>query len=132
MYKIMIILFSSFLLFFNVQHVLAVQPKKDVISNFTMALFQEDNMLARSYLDKDVHLPKIRENTKITGISGLPSPKENVKVIIAYFKAENGNPNRIGFIWEVTYTKDKITNIRVVYDGSNPLMNEYSLKFPIH
>ncbi|RBW68058.1 hypothetical protein [Bacillus taeanensis] len=53
---------------------------------------------------------------------GFPSPKKNVRVIVAYFEEELGE--RIGFIWEITANNEKITDIMVVYDGSNPFMNE--------
>ena len=77
----------------------------------------------RGHVSSKAEIPEIRENTPILKFSGLPSPENNVMVSIAYFHAEN-NSERIAFIWEVTSDKEKITNIRVVYDGSNPFINE--------
>lgn len=89
-----------------------------------MAVIKKDEETAKTYLESDVNLPEIREDTPFEGFTGLPSPKENVKVFIAYFDDGEDKPKRIAFIWEITSTKDKITNIRVVFDGSNPMMNE--------
>ena len=45
---------------------------------------------------------------------------ENVMVSVAYFDNGKGSEGRIAFIWEITIIKNKITDIRVVYDGSEP------------
>lgn len=108
----------------SIQSVKAKPLSDDVVSNLMYALVKKDEKLARSYVSSEVKIPEIRENTPIAGFSGLPSPKKNVMVSIAYFYAEENNPERIAFIWEVRSNKEKITNIRVVYDGSNPFMNE--------
>jgi hypothetical protein len=42
---------------------------------------------------------------------------------LAHFQKED-NIQRIAFIWEVTTSNNKISDIRVVYDGANPMMNE--------
>lgn len=95
----------------------------ELVRDFIFALTQKDEKLAKKYISLNVKIPEIRENTAIRGFSGLPSPKKNVIVSVAYFDDEE-IPNRIAFIWEVVFNKDKITNINVVYDGSNPFMNE--------
>jgi hypothetical protein len=45
-------------------------------------------------------------------------------VSIGYFDSEENEPERIAFIWEITSNKEKVTDIRVVYDGSNPFEDE--------
>lgn len=122
MKKVLLILITIGM-FLSIQSVKAKPPNDDVVSNFMYALVKKDEKLASSYVSSEVTIPEIRENTPISGFSGLPSPKKNVMVSIAYFSAEN-NSERIAFIWEITSTKEKVTNIRVVYDGSNPFMNE--------
>ena len=62
--------------------------------------------------------------TPIRRFLGLPSPNENVRVSIAYFYDGDNEPERIAFIWEITSNREKITDIRVVYDGSNPFIDE--------
>ena len=95
----------------------------ELVRDFIMALTKKDEKLARTYLSLDVKIPEIREDTPLRSFSGLPSPKENVMVSVAYFD-DGEEKNRIAFIWEITFSKDKITDIHVVYDGSNPFMNE--------
>ena len=95
----------------------------ELVRDFIIALSKKDEKLARTYLSLNVKIPEIREETPIRGFSGLPSPKENVIVSLAYFDDEESS-NRIAFIWEIAISKDKITHINVVYDGSNPFMNE--------
>lgn len=95
----------------------------ELVRNFIMALTKNDEKLAGTYLTLDVKIPEIREDTPLRSFSGLPSPNENVIVSVAYFD-DGEESNRIAFIWEIAFSEDKITDIQVVYDGSNPFMNE--------
>ncbi len=81
---------------------------------------KKDEGQARTFLNSNVVIPEIREETPINNVMGLPSPKENVMVSIAYFDDGKGFQGRIALIWEITIVKNKITDIRVVYDGSEP------------
>ncbi|WP_077215205.1 hypothetical protein [Bacillus dakarensis] len=121
MKKVLVILIG---LLFTTQSVLATSSSNEVVNNFILALVKNNDKLAKSYVSSNVKIPEIRENTPIRGFMKLSSPKENVKVSITYFDDGENEPERIAFIWEITSNKEKITNIRVVYDGSNPLMNE--------
>jgi len=123
MKKILIILIASGM-FLSIQSVMAKSFSNDVVSNLMYAVVKKDEKLARSYVSSEVKIPEIREDTPIKRFSGLPSPEENVRVSIAYFYDGENNPERIAFIWEISTNKEKITDIRVVYDGSNPFMNE--------
>ena len=87
-------------------------------------MVKKDEKLARTYLSSNVKIPEIGEETPINRILGFPSPKENVRVSIAYFYDGDNMPERIAFIWEITFNKDKITDIRVVNDSSNPFISE--------
>ncbi|MCH7324054.1 hypothetical protein LZ480_19525 [Solibacillus sp. MA9] len=125
MKKILTILMAFTLVFLVIQPVMATLDIVKIGSEFVIALTKKDEEQARTYLASDVDIPEIREDTPIRKVTGLPSPKENISVTIAYFDDdENYLQGRIAFIWEITFKKEKITDIRVVYDGSNPFMNE--------
>lgn len=122
------ILFTTILLFCVYSQTVFAQPSKEnVVSNFMNTLITKGKEEAMEYVSSDVKIPEIRENTRISGVSGLPSPKENVRVSVAYFDDGENEPERIAFIWEITSRENKITDIRVVYDGSNPFMNELNI-----
>ncbi|QDP41495.1 hypothetical protein [Radiobacillus deserti] len=114
-------------LFLCSQIVSATPYKSDVVSNFIHALITKGEDKAEQFLSSDVEIPEIRENTRIKEILGLPTSKDNVHVSVAYIDDGEDEPKRIAFIWEIMSTKDKITNIKVVYDGSNPFMNESNI-----
>ncbi len=114
-------IFLSILLL-NTLNVTAIQYP-NIESNFMQAIIEKKDEKAKTYLHSDVKLPKIRENTPFRGFTGLPTSKDNKMVFVAYFNDGEDQPSRIAFIWEITSNNTKITNIRVVYDGSNPLMN---------
>lgn len=125
MKKILTILMAFTLVFLVIQSVMAAPDIVKIGSDFVIALAKKDEEQARTYLASDVDIPEIREGTPISSVRGLPSPKENSSVTIAYFDDdENYLHGRMAFIWEMTFNKEKITDIRVVYDGSNPFMNE--------
>jgi hypothetical protein len=101
---------------------------RDIIHEFMMAIVKKDEQSAKSLVEHSTKIPEIRENTPIQGHQGLPSPQKNKRVIIGYFESDfeetADTDRRIAFIWELTVPKDKITSIDLVYDGSNPFMNE--------
>ncbi|MBS4172911.1 hypothetical protein [Bacillus sp. FJAT-49736] len=109
--------------------------ERNVLHNFLDAFMHGNLNYAKSLLGPDVLLPEIRENTPITRIQTLPSPHKNTKVLIGYFKKEEiskGNfIQRIAFIWEVKIDKNKISQIIIVADGSNPFMNEPINQFKV-
>jgi len=125
MRKILIVLIAFTLVFLVIKPVMAATH--DIVkigSEFVLTLIKKDEEQARIYLTSNVTIPEIREETPINRVTGLPSPNENVSVTIAYFDDGESMKGRIAFIWEITFSKDKIKDIRVVYDGSNPFMNE--------
>ncbi|MBM7096156.1 hypothetical protein JSY36_10340 [Bacillus sp. H-16] len=78
---------------------------------------------AKEYTIEGVVIPPFREHTAIASYEGLNSPHQNKTVALGYF--EGDEPARLAFIWEVTTNEARIiTDIRVVYDGANPFMNE--------
>jgi hypothetical protein len=101
---------------------------KDIIHKFMIAIVEKDENSAKSFVENSTKIPEIRENTPIQGHQGLPSPQKNKRVFIGYFESDfeetGDNDRRIAFIWELTVPIDKITSIDVVYDSSNPFMNE--------
>ncbi|MGE7672686.1 hypothetical protein ACQKMV_03725 [Lysinibacillus sp. NPDC094403] len=109
MKKIELVVLAFLLLYFSIQHVKAGPYDDDVVSNFLIAMANKEEEQLKTYVSSNVKIPEIREETPISGFSGLPSPKEN---------------DRVAFIWEITFNQEKVTDIRVVYDGSNPFMNE--------
>ncbi|MFF5994087.1 hypothetical protein AAGS61_04895 [Lysinibacillus sp. KU-BSD001] len=124
MKKLSILLTVFTLLLLPIQSVMAKPNSDDVVSDFMMALVKKDEKRAMSYVAADTKIPEIREVTSIKRFSGLPSPTEQMRVVIAYFDDGENIAERIAFIWEVTTNQEKITDIRVVYDGANPFMNE--------
>jgi hypothetical protein len=110
-------------------HAESSMKTKDIIHEFMMSIVKKDEHSAKSLVENSTKIPEIRENTPIQGHQGLPSPQKNKRLIIGYFEREDyeeiaDTDRRIAFIWELTVPKDKITSIDVVYDGSNPFMNE--------
>jgi len=124
MKKIELVLLAFLLLYFSMQHVKAGPYNDDIVSHFLLAMVKKDEEQVKKYVSSKVKIPEIREETSISRFSGYPSPKENVRVALAYFNDGENMPERIAFIWEVTFHQEEVTDIRVVYDGSNPFMNE--------
>lgn len=105
----------------------AAKPSRDVLHELVMALGKNDVSKAKSLLKPSVTLPEIREKTPLGGIQSLPSSKPNTTVMVGYFEQEfnnEGYPQRIAFIWEVTTDGEQISRIKVVADAANPHMNE--------
>ncbi|MBM7607283.1 hypothetical protein JOD29_000520 [Lysinibacillus composti] len=127
MKKILTVFIAFALAFMLFQPVMAAHDIVNIGSEFVRALIKKDDEQVKTYLTTNVVIPEISENTPINRVTGLPSPKENVSVSIAYFDDGKSMEERIAFIWELTFKEDKITDIKVVYDGSNPFMNESNL-----
>ncbi|WP_078433669.1 hypothetical protein [Metabacillus halosaccharovorans] len=111
----------------NIQIVKANNQADNTVRNFLEALVKKDEKKAQSYLIEGVEIPELKESTPLGSIAGLPSPKKGVKVIVAYFRSELGG-ERIAFIWEVAVKDEKITQIRVIHDGTNPFMEEAKIE----
>lgn len=129
MKKIVVVFMILTLVAIQIQPVKAAPPT--VVqrgSEFIISYFvKHDEERALTYLAQNVSIPELREDTQISGVMGLPSPQENVSVAVTYFDDGRGQRGRIAFIWELTFEEDKITDIRVVYDGANPHTNELNL-----
>ncbi|MBM7661116.1 hypothetical protein JOC85_001888 [Bacillus mesophilus] len=131
--KLKLYLLLSFLLVvtavFPIESVADETDTDRVSQQFIGAIFRRDQYKLRKLVIPTVKIPEIREDTPITRIQGLPSSKKDTKVFIGYFGEEKIEDHdegirRIAFIWEVTVTRDKVTNITVVSDAANPFMNE--------
>lgn len=116
---------------FALFHPVNVNAATDIVRNgseFIISYFMKnDEEQARTYLASNVTIPELREDTPITRVTGLPSPEENKSVVVAYFDDGGGQSGRIAFIWELLFEEDKIVDIRVVFDGSSPYLNESNL-----
>jgi len=99
----------------------------DVAVKFQQAILKKDINLAQNYLAYGVKIPEIRENSPIRSLQLVTSPEENVKVLLVNFWDEVLGGERLAFIWELTVKDEKITKIRTVFDGANPLTDEVSL-----
>ncbi|WP_156825955.1 hypothetical protein [Paenibacillus terrigena] len=99
----------------------------DVSMQFAQAIRVKDYSLAQSYMSYGVTLPEIRENSPITSYQLVNSPLKHVKVLTANFLDETLGGERLALIWEITVENNKITNIRTVFDGANPLVDEAKL-----
>ena len=121
MKKILFLIPVLALILFITQPVRATDDIVKIGSQFVIEYsIKKDEGQARSFLNSNVIIPEIVEKTPINRVTGVPSPKENVMVSIAYFDNGEGSQGRIAFIWEIAIIKNKITDIRVVYDGSEP------------
>ena len=69
--KKILLLLIAFGMLLSIQSVMAKPLSDDVVSNLMYALVKKDEKLARSYVSSEVKIPEIRENTPITGFSGL-------------------------------------------------------------
>lgn len=112
---------------------------REPAQKFARAILRNDFDEAQKYVDKDfVQIPEIRENSPIRGIQLVSSPEEGVKILLANFYDEVLKGERLAFIWELAVKGDRITRIRVLFDGANPLVDEgrlireYQLKFKRH
>ncbi|QGQ99421.1 hypothetical protein EHS13_33450 [Paenibacillus psychroresistens] len=118
------------------KYVLA-EPRQ-VVDNFINHLIKKEYDSASLYLfDKSMKIPELIENTPIDGINVLTTPQKNdtqIEIVVAYFKGEHGG-ERIAFIWELIVKDEKISHIKVIHDGTKPLLEEaklvkeYQLKF---
>ncbi|WP_175639120.1 hypothetical protein [Metabacillus schmidteae] len=135
--RLLIALLVSIGLFLsNIQVAMAGDQKDtdDTIRLFLEAWMKKDENKAQSYLMEGVKIPELKESTPIRRITGLPSPTKGIKVMVAFFDGELGG-ERIAFIWEVAVKNERITQIRVIHDGTNPFMEEakvvkeYEMKF---
>lgn len=117
----------------------AMAEPQQVIHQFMHDFIHKGREAAEPFLlDTMIKIPELKENTPISGFTVLPTPqREDTKVVVAYFKGEVGG-ERIAFIWELVAKSDKISHIKVIHDGTNPLLEEaklikeYQLKFQRH
>ncbi|MCA0757262.1 hypothetical protein KP806_19560 [Paenibacillus sp. N4] len=115
------------------------ETRLEPAQKFAKAIMRNDFDEAQKYIDKSfVQIPEIRENSPIRGIQLVPSPEKGVKILLANFYDEGLKGERLAFIWELVVKGDRITRIRVLFDGANPLVDEgrlfreYQLKFKRH
>ncbi|WP_307545568.1 hypothetical protein [Paenibacillus sp. V4I5] len=99
----------------------------DVAVKFAQAVWKKDNILAQTCLANGVKLPEIRENSPIKSYQLVASPTNHVKVLLANFWDEELGGERLALVWELTVEDNKITKIRTVFDGANPLIDEVRL-----
>ncbi|MDQ8739436.1 hypothetical protein [Paenibacillus sp. LHD-38] len=99
----------------------------DASVKFVQAIVRKENALAQKYLANGVTIPEIRENSPIKRYQLVTSPTENIKVFLGHFWDEVLGSERLAFIWELTFRDNKITQIRTIFDGANPLMDEVRL-----
>jgi hypothetical protein len=97
--------------------------EQEVFRAFDKALFHNDHQRLNTLKEPHVKLPEIREKTPLGGLGTLPSPRKNTLILMGHF-FEDGQAERIAFIWEITWKDHKISHIKVVSDVANPLMNE--------
>ncbi|TVY02154.1 hypothetical protein [Cohnella terricola] len=113
-------------LFFSDENAEA-HDKSDVTAKFAQAVWKNDKILAQTCLANGVKLPEIRENSPKKSYQLVRSPMNHVMVMLANFWDEELGGERLALIWELTVEDNKITRIRTVFDGANPLMDELRL-----
>lgn len=118
------VLVLSLSVLFASQSVFAEQPDQ-VVSDFMHHLIDKGRKSAEPFLfDKMIKIPEIKENTPIDKFVVLPTPQySDTKVVVTFFKGEVGG-ELIAFIWELIVKDGKISRIKVIHDGTNPLMEE--------
>lgn len=104
----------------------------DASVKFVQAIVRKENALAQKYLAKGVTIPEISENSLIKSYQLVTSPTENIKVFLGHFWDEVLGGERLALIWELTVEDNKITKIRTLFDGANPLMDEVRLLKDYH
>lgn len=136
--KWILVVVISVMLFVPAQLTQAM-PGEDVTDKFTKALLAHKYELAQSYLNHDAKMPEIREDSPIRGVTGLPTPINGERILIAYFWDDEGlKGERIAFIWKLTIKRDQITHIETISDAANPFMNEnktvndYRTRYNLH
>jgi len=125
MKRLVCLILTIALLFSGTQIALAYTDTRPALYDFVHSLTKMGSEQAQKYVSPNVEIPEIREDTPLRNIQGLPSSKENERILIGYFNDEKKTNERIAFIWRVTFNKAQITNIGEVYNGSNPFMNEF-------
>lgn len=111
----------------------------ETIDKFMSAIIAKDEQQAKSYLKDGAKLPfinrpvdkfvvliadikkpkQITENSIIRDFTGLLLPQQkNVKRTIGYSIFEEKERD-LSFIWDITISKEKISDIRVVYSGDD-------------
>ncbi|WP_066309009.1 hypothetical protein [Bacillus sp. FJAT-29814] len=95
----------------------------EVSRAFEKALLHNNDQRLNSLKEPHVKLPEIREKTPIGGLATLPSTRENSVLLMGHF-FENGRAERMGFLWEISWKNYKVSEIKVLSDMANPLMNE--------
>ncbi|MCM3764470.1 hypothetical protein [Neobacillus niacini] len=90
---------------------------------FEKALLHNNDQRLNSLKEPHIKLPEIREKTPIGGLATLPSTRENSVLLMGHF-FEHGHAERMAFIWEISWKNYKISDIKVLSDLANPLMNE--------
>jgi hypothetical protein len=130
----------SFIIFLSIEicllsyQVTMAQSQSTVVDKFIEALMKRDEKLMQSYVIEPIKIPELKESENIYKITEVPSIREDTKLLVAYFK-EKHHENRTAFIWEVVSKGEKISNLKVLYDGTNPFMEEakivkeYEMKF---
>ncbi|MFS0917582.1 hypothetical protein [Brevibacillus sp. 179-C 1.1 NHS] len=128
----------ALVIFFHVlfisQPVLA--STQQVVHDFVEHVIKNDQITAESFLISEmIKIPEIKKRTQIDKFVVLPTPQyEDTKIVVTYFKGEVGG-ELIAFIWELVVKNGKISRIKVIHDGTNPLLEEakiikeYQMKF---
>lgn len=125
--KKLVLLFTAFLSLLFSNEFVEARDDPDVVVKFAQAVFKRNNVFAQTCLADTARLPEIRESSPIKNYQLVTSQIENVKIMLANFWDEALGGERLAFIWELTVEDNKITKIRTVFDGANPLMDEVRL-----
>ncbi|WP_410982418.1 hypothetical protein [Bacillus cereus] len=121
--KLLVIFLLSFAMHMSSNQMTMAESQTNVVEKFIQALINRDEKLIKSYVIEGIDIPKMKKGTQICRITGVTSPRKDTKVLIAYFKEKYGE-NRIAFVWEIIAKNNKISRVKVLYDGTNPFMEE--------
>ncbi len=99
-----------------------------VADDFMNALIKNGRRSGETYLlNSMVTIPDLKDNGRIGKWIVLPTPqKVDTQVVVGFFQGEVGG-ERVAFVWELVVKDDKISQINILHDGMNPLMEEAKL-----
>ncbi|NIK69525.1 hypothetical protein [Paenibacillus sp. BK720] len=117
----------------------AFAKENDPAVEFAKAITRNDYKKAQSCIDQDyVRIPEIPEHVSAQSYQLVPSPISGVQVLMVNLYDEKRKTERLAYIWELSVNYGRITQIRVLYEGFNPLaeearlIREYQYKFKRH
>lgn len=110
----------------------------DPAVEFAKAITRNDFREAQKYIADFVKIPEIQEYHRMQSYQLIPSPQPGVQILLVHLHDENKKRERLAFIWELAVNYGCINQIRALYEGPNPsvdearIIREYQYRFKRH